>query len=168
MNKERLSNADEFEEEILPAGTQQQDFRSRKIGKSTKKSSFRSGGAGGKHGIFNTVKDFFMNGNESRKRQSPQPNRAPMKQRRVPIKVEPKVFFANERTFLAWLHTSVTLAGISVAIVGMAGEGSKVYGLTILPVAIAFIMYALFQYTRRASMIKRKEVRCAKARGQLL
>ncbi len=39
------------------------------------------------------------------------------KARMVPVKVEPKVFFANERTFLAWLHMSVTLASISVAIV---------------------------------------------------
>jgi len=39
------------------------------------------------------------------------------KPRKVPIKVEPKVFFANERTFLAWLHMSITLASISVAIV---------------------------------------------------
>ena len=39
------------------------------------------------------------------------------KPRKVPVKVEPKVFFANERTFLAWLHMSVTLASISIAIV---------------------------------------------------
>ena len=37
--------------------------------------------------------------------------------RKVPVKVEPKVFFANERTFLAWLHMSLTLASISVGIV---------------------------------------------------
>lgn len=37
--------------------------------------------------------------------------------RKVPVKIEPKVFFANERTFLAWLHMSVTLATISIAIV---------------------------------------------------
>lgn len=41
----------------------------------------------------------------------------PQKPRMVPVKVEPKVFFANERTFLAWLHMSVTLASISIAIV---------------------------------------------------
>lgn len=40
-----------------------------------------------------------------------------LKPRMVPVKVEPKVFFANERTFLAWLHMSVTLASISIAIV---------------------------------------------------
>lgn len=39
------------------------------------------------------------------------------KPRKVPVKVEPKVFFANERTFLAWLHMAVTLASISIAIV---------------------------------------------------
>ena len=39
------------------------------------------------------------------------------KARAVPVKIEPKVFFANERTFLAWLHMAVTLASISIAIV---------------------------------------------------
>jgi hypothetical protein len=38
------------------------------------------------------------------------------KPRKVPVKVEPKVFFANERTFLAWLNMSVTLSSIAVAI----------------------------------------------------
>jgi uncharacterized membrane protein YidH (DUF202 family) len=37
--------------------------------------------------------------------------------RKIPIKIEPKVFFANERTFLAWLHMSVTLAAIALGIV---------------------------------------------------
>jgi hypothetical protein len=37
-------------------------------------------------------------------------------ERKVPIKVEPKVFFANDRTFLAWLRASQLLAGASVAI----------------------------------------------------
>jgi hypothetical protein len=39
------------------------------------------------------------------------------KPRKVPVKVEPKVFFANERTFLAWLNMAVTLSSISMAIV---------------------------------------------------
>lgn len=43
--------------------------------------------------------------------------RSQTKPRKVPVKVEPKVFFANERTFLSWLHMSLTLASISVAIV---------------------------------------------------
>lgn len=70
-----------------------------------------------------------------------------MKERKVPVKVEPKVFFANERTFLAWLHVSVILAGASVAIVAFADNGdpySQMYGIILLPVAIAFILYSMY------------------------
>ena len=45
------------------------------------------------------------------------PNTIGAKPRSIPVKVEPKVFFANERTFLAWLHMATTLASISIAIV---------------------------------------------------
>jgi uncharacterized membrane protein YidH (DUF202 family) len=73
--------------------------------------------------------------------------------------VEPKVFFANERTFLAWLHASVLLAGASVAIVAFADASpwSQLYGVILLPVAIAFICYSMYQYARRAAMIRRKD-----------
>uniref|UniRef100_A0A7S2V667 DUF202 domain-containing protein n=1 Tax=Fibrocapsa japonica TaxID=94617 RepID=A0A7S2V667_9STRA len=79
--------------------------------------------------------------------------------RKVPVKIEPKVFFANERTFLAWLHMSVTLASISIAIIAFAehNEWSQVYGLLILPVAILFCMYALYNFLRRSSMIRRRD-----------
>ena len=80
--------------------------------------------------------------------------------RSAPVKVDPKVFFANERTFLAWLHVSVLLAGASVAIVAFTDSHSSspgaLYGVILLPVSIAFILYAMIQYTRRASMIRRK------------
>jgi uncharacterized membrane protein YidH (DUF202 family) len=82
-----------------------------------------------------------------------------VKQRKVPIKVEPKVFFANERTFLAWLHISVLLAGASIAIISFADANpwSQLYGVILLPVAIAFICYAMYQYSRRAAMIRRRD-----------
>ena len=68
-------------------------------------------------------------------------------ERKVPVKVEPKVFFANERTFLAWLHVSVILAGASVAIVAFADSSdpwSQLYGIILLPVAISFILYSMY------------------------
>ena len=43
-------------------------------------------------------------------------------------KVEPKVFFANERTFLHWLHNGVTLYTIAAGILAFAadsGSGSR-------------------------------------------
>ena len=83
--------------------------------------------------------------------------------RKVPVKVEPKVFFANERTYLSWLHMSVILASISVAIVTMAekessaGMTAKYYGLALMPVAIAFAVYAMHMYLRRTAMLMRRD-----------
>lgn len=41
----------------------------------------------------------------------------------LPIRVEPKVSFANERTFLSWLHFTVVLGGLAV---GLLNFGDKV------------------------------------------
>ena len=66
------------------------------------------------------------------------------------VKIDPKVFFANERTFLAWMHVSVILAGASVAIVAFTDADTQsvphqLYGVILLPVSIAFILYAMTQ-----------------------
>ena len=67
---------------------------------------------------------------------------------KVNEKVEPKTFLANERTFLAWLDMSVTLAAISVAILSMSeiNKSSLLYGIILLPVAIGFSIYSLTLY----------------------
>ena len=69
--------------------------------------------------------------------------------RSAPVKIDPKVFFANERTFLAWMHVSVILAGASVAIVAFTDSHHsaphQLYGVVLLPVSIAFILYAMMQ-----------------------
>jgi uncharacterized membrane protein YidH (DUF202 family) len=80
-----------------------------------------------------------------------------LKVRKAPIKIEPKVFFANERTFLAWMHLSVVLAGSSIAILAFTDDNNpmgQLYGVMTLPVAISFISYAMYQYSRRAYMIR--------------
>ena len=81
-----------------------------------------------------------------------------MKKRQAAIKIEPKVFFANERTFLAWMHSSVLLAGASVAIVSMSDDNllNQLYGVILLPIAIAFMIYSMHMYGKRAMMIRRR------------
>jgi uncharacterized membrane protein YidH (DUF202 family) len=80
------------------------------------------------------------------------------KLRKAPIKIEPKVFFSNERTFIAWMHVSIILAGGSIAILAFAEDTdnplSQLYGIILLPVAISFILYSMYQYQRRAKMIR--------------
>ncbi len=41
--------------------------------------------------------------------------------RTTPMRIEPKTFFANERTFLSWLHMAVTIGSIAAALLGFAG-----------------------------------------------
>lgn len=68
--------------------------------------------------------------------------------RKVPVKVEPKVHLANERTFLAWLHVVVILAAASMTIVSYSSDEdwvNQLYGIVLLPVSIAFIFYSLLQ-----------------------
>ena len=45
--------------------------------------------------------------------------RAPQRRRMVPIKVEPKTFFANERTLLQWLSMSILLLFMSLALLSL-------------------------------------------------
>lgn len=42
----------------------------------------------------------------------------------VQKKIEPKTYFANERTFLSWLHMALTMGSISAAMVGFSTAGS--------------------------------------------
>ena len=57
--------------------------------------------------------DWYFN---SRKPKDPQPMA-----RTTPMRIEPKTFFANERTFLSWLHMAVTIGSIAAALLGFAG-----------------------------------------------
>lgn len=48
--------------------------------------------------------------------------------RKVPVKVEPKVMFANERTFLFWMHSSLWLFGASLTVLRYShGQSWKIY-----------------------------------------
>jgi len=40
----------------------------------------------------------------------------------LPIRVEPKVSFANERTFLSWLHFTVVLGGLAVGLLNFGDQ----------------------------------------------
>lgn len=86
---------------------------------------------------------------------------APEVARKVPMKVEPKVFFANERTFLSWLHISVTLGSVGAVLLGFSHDqdnennhGKKVVGIGLCFVGILFALYALCTFYWRARKIR--------------
>jgi uncharacterized membrane protein YidH (DUF202 family) len=73
-------------------------------------------------------------------------------------KIEPKIFFANERTYLHWLHHGVILSTIASGILAFSAESGETWGefyaLLLLPLALAFCIYALNTYLWRADRIK--------------
>lgn len=75
----------------------------------------------------------------------------------IPVRIEPKVFFANERTFLSWIHFSIFLGGISTALVGLGNAHARISGYIFAVVSILFTIYALYLYQWRAAKIRQKD-----------
>jgi hypothetical protein len=73
-------------------------------------------------------------------------------------KIEPKVFFANERTFLHWLHAGITLYTIASGILVFSEKSNSSwaewYAMALLPLSLGFCMYALHIFVWRADRIK--------------
>ncbi|KAL7507447.1 hypothetical protein ACHAXN_004630 [Cyclotella atomus] len=157
------AQADAEEIETLPEGSTASNFEPRPITAAgvARANSIRAANGGAANGVGGWFGNFFGNGAANNKAAGSGDDIGSMViNRKVPVKVDPKVFFANERTFLAWLHVSTILAGASVAIVAFSAEHTagpdQLYGVILLPVSISFIVYAMMQYARRASMIRRK------------
>jgi len=73
-------------------------------------------------------------------------------------KIEPKTFFANERTYLHWLHHGVILASVAAGILAFSNDTGEQwahwYALALLPLSLAFCIYALNVFLWRADRIK--------------
>lgn len=71
-------------------------------------------------------------------------------------KVEPKLLFANERTFIKWLHMAVVLSSVAIGILAFTSSDSnaQIYALTLLPVALIFVIYAMNTFVWRVELIR--------------
>lgn len=81
---------------------------------------------------------------------------------------------ANERTFLAWLSMATTLGTVATAIAGfsvdaedetgtkhkrsISPETVELISLTLLPISVLMIAYALFIFLSRSTNIRKKQV----------
>ncbi|TIA87209.1 hypothetical protein E3P99_03315 [Wallemia hederae] len=78
----------------------------------------------------------------------------------VPVRVEPKVYFANERTFLKWLQFSVLISSIAIALVNFTSTADTTgiisAGLFTLA-ALASIAYSAASFVWRALKIRKRE-----------
>lgn len=106
----------------------------------------------------------------------------------VRTRIEPKTFFANERTFLSWLQVSVIVIFMAFSLMDgstvgglLGGKGKKdpgdehrlhasqISGALLAPIGIAFMGYALYMHKMRTMQILRREtVRFDDQRGPVL
>lgn len=74
-----------------------------------------------------------------------------------PIRVESKVWLANQRTFIKWLHISILLSSLSLGLYNAAGRHNKIAQT----LAVVYTFFALFSaawgwyiYEKRAQLIR--------------
>ncbi|KAJ5684553.1 Vacuolar transporter chaperone 4 [Penicillium maclennaniae] len=79
----------------------------------------------------------------------------------VPVRVEPKVYFAAERTFLSWLEFSIILGGIAATLLNFGVDSVSLassWAFTVL--AAGALIYSLVLYVWRVDKIrKRRDVK---------
>ncbi|KAJ1548271.1 vacuolar transporter chaperone [Nowakowskiella sp. JEL0078] len=78
------------------------------------------------------------------------------------VRVEPKVFFANERTFLSWLHcirffVCIVLGGLAIGLFNFGDRVARISGLAFTFVAVLFMGYSLYLYLWRTKMIRARD-----------
>eukprot|EP00698_Gefionella_okellyi_P007729 TRINITY_DN1886_c0_g1_i1.p1 TRINITY_DN1886_c0_g1~~TRINITY_DN1886_c0_g1_i1.p1 ORF type:complete len:973 (+),score=217.01 TRINITY_DN1886_c0_g1_i1:67-2985(+) len=71
-----------------------------------------------------------------------------------PMKIEPKTYFANERTFMNWLNMVVILVSLGAGLLAMSSTEGRISGITLACVGGIIAMYALTQFHWRAHKIR--------------
>lgn len=74
----------------------------------------------------------------------------------VPVRVEPKVFFANERTFLSWLHFCILLTSLSITLVNFGDRVGRICGLALTSTSIIAMLYSIYQFLTRSRNIRKR------------
>ncbi|OGM41948.1 SPX domain protein [Aspergillus bombycis] len=79
-----------------------------------------------------------------------------------PVKVESKVWLANQRTFIKWLHVSILLSSLSLGLYNAAGKTNDIARA----LAIVYTCFAIFSaawgwymYEKRARLIRQRSGR---------
>eukprot|EP00128_Syssomonas_multiformis_P018008 Colp12_sorted_trinity150504_noHs@24609 len=68
--------------------------------------------------------------------------------------VLPKVYLANERTLIKWLHTSFYLSTLGLTIVNFGSTESLIPGMVLLGLTIIYMLYAVSRFFKRQIKIR--------------
>lgn len=72
-----------------------------------------------------------------------------------PLQVEPKVWLANERTFIKWQHICILLGGLAVGLYTAAGEDlvAEFMGIAYIVIAVFAGLWGYYMHITRRNMI---------------
>ncbi|ORY94417.1 VTC domain-domain-containing protein [Syncephalastrum racemosum] len=68
-------------------------------------------------------------------------------------RLEPKIFFANERTFINWLQFSALILTASISLLNFGDHTSKIVGAVFFAISMVLALYAFGRYRYRAWQI---------------
>lgn len=74
----------------------------------------------------------------------------------VPVRVEPKVYFAAERTFLSWMEFSIILGSIAATLLNFGDDVSLISAWGFTVVACLALLYSVGIYFLRVQMIRHR------------
>ncbi|KAI8373570.1 VTC domain-containing protein [Choanephora cucurbitarum] len=78
------------------------------------------------------------------------------KRLKTKIKSDPKVYFANERTFISWLQFCALLLTVALNLLNFGDIISRTVGGIFIGLSAGIAMYALYRFEKRAWMINRR------------
>ncbi|EGF76993.1 hypothetical protein BATDEDRAFT_28079 [Batrachochytrium dendrobatidis JAM81] len=73
------------------------------------------------------------------------------------IPPNPKVFFANERTFLSWLQLCLILGAVAIGLLNFSNKLGQIAGMIFAIISVGFMFYSLIQFNIRADRLQKKE-----------
>lgn len=74
----------------------------------------------------------------------------------VPVRIEPKVYFANERTFLSWSEIGILLGAMAFGLLNFGSPIAVKASLGFFFVAVITILYSVFIYLYRVIAIRNR------------
>lgn len=74
----------------------------------------------------------------------------------VPVRVEPKVYFATERTFLSWLSISILLGGVSTTLLTYGTSTTMLASIGFFITSLATLIHTVVVYATRVVNIRLK------------
>ncbi|ODV80643.1 polyphosphate synthetase protein [Suhomyces tanzawaensis NRRL Y-17324] len=75
----------------------------------------------------------------------------------VPIRIEPKVYFATERTFLSWLSVGMILSFTATTLLNYGSKSALTASIGFFITALFTFLYSAYTYVWRVLMIREKK-----------